>query len=236
MTKKRESTLSLIVEIASLKGGGGKSNIAANLGVAFQALGYTVAIIDSDPVMNTTEQWHDDREAYIEQNPDAGIELVPVIKKTGRLGGAIQELAGSYNVVLVDTGGQDSSEMRSALGHVDVALTPVEPTQEALDGVEPFIKIIETVRDFNVNENLAVIAVLSRVQANSPKRVADAHEYLQEFVDGTGLTVASSVITNRVAYPDSKAYGLSAIESKDVTAKGEVEALANELLTIVKGK
>lgn len=233
MTNKRESTLPLIVEIASLKGGGGKSNIAANLGVAFRALGYTVAIIDSDPVMNTTEQWHDDREAYIEQNPKADIELVPVIKKTGRLGGAIQELAGSYSIVIVDTGGQDSSEMRSALGHVDIALTPVEPTQEALDGVEPFLKIIENARDFN--ETLAVVAVLSRVQANSPKRIADAHEYLQEFVDSNGLTVASSVITNRVAYPDSKAYGLSAIESKDATAKGEVEDLANELLTIVKG-
>lgn len=234
MAKKRESTLSLTIEVASLKGGGGKSNLVANLAVAFQNGGHTVAVIDADRVMNTTEQWHDDREAYIEQNPKAGVKLMPVMKKTGRLGATIQELASSYNIVLIDTGGQDSSEMRSALGHVDVVLTPVEPTQEALDGMQPFIEIVEDVREFN--ESLDVIAVLSRVQPNSPKRIADAHEYLQEFVDNNGLTIAQTAVTNRVAYPDSKAYGLSAIESKDATARAEIEALATELLTITKGK
>lgn len=233
-TLREKKKLSLTIEIASLKGGGGKSNIAANLGVAFQNLGYSVILVDSDPVMNTTEQWHDDREAYIEDNPKSGVELVPVMKKTGRLSGTIQELTGTYNIVLIDTGGQDSSEMRSAIGHVDIALTPVEPTQESLDGVEPFMSIVENARDFN--ESLTVVAVLSRVQANSPKRVSDAHEYLQEYVDNNDLIVAKSGITNRVAYPDSKAYGLSAIESKDAAAKSEVESLAQELLTIAKGK
>lgn len=232
MPKSRESTQPLIIEIASLKGGGGKSNIAANLGVAFAGLGRSVVIIDADRIMNTTEQWHDDREEHIEQHPDTGLNLIPVVKKTGRLGSTIAELSGSYQVVLIDTGGQDSSEMRSALGHVDIVLTPVEPTQEALDGMEAFIEIIESARDFN--EALAVVAVLSRVPPNSPKRITDAHSYLSDFVKENGLTIAQTAITNRVAYPDSKSSGLSVIESKDATARAEIEGLAAELLTIAK--
>lgn len=235
MSAKRESPqgpLSLKIVVASLKGGGGKSNIADNLAVAFQRVGHSVAVIDADRVMNTSEQWHDDREEYIEQNPDAGVELVPVVKKTGRIGSTVDELSQSYSIVIIDTGGQDSSEMRSALGVVDLALTPVEPTQESLDGMAPFIDIIEKVRDLGAD--LDVVAVLSRVLPNSPKRVSDAHEYLAGFVEDSNLIVAQSSISNRVAYPDSKAAGLSVVESKDETARGEIEALAAELLTIRK--
>lgn len=225
--------MSFTLEISSLKGGGGKSNIAANLAVAFQQLKYSVAIIDADRVMNTTEQWHDDREEYIENNPKTDVKLIPVVKKTGRLGATIDELSNSYDIVIIDTGGQDSSEMRSALGVVDIVLTPVEPTQESLDGVAPFIDIIEAVRDFN--EDLDVVAVLSRVLPNAPKRIAEAHSYLEDFVEDHHLIIAKTSITNRVVYPDSKSSGLSVLESKDQNAKAEVEALAQELLNIKKG-
>lgn len=234
MTTMRESTLSLTIEVASLKGGGGKSNITTNLAVAFKALGYTVAIVDADRRMNTTEQWHDDRVEYIDQHPNSGVELIPVVKKTGKLGATINELSSSYNIVIVDTGAQDSAEVRSALGFVDVAVTPVEPAQEALDGIEPFIEIVEGAQEFN--EDLMLVAVLSRVPPNAPKRVAEARGYLQYFVENNGLSVAQTPITNRVAHPDSKANGLSVMESKDATARAEVEALAAELLTITKGK
>lgn len=222
--------MQLSITIASLKGGGGKSNLAANLSVGFQQAGYSVVIVDADRVMNTSEQWHDDREEYIEENPDSGIKQVPVVKKTGRLGSTIEELSNTYEIVIVDTGGQDSSEMRSALGVVDVALTPVEPTQEALDGVAPFIDIIDEVRNFN--EDLIAVSVLSRVQPNAPKRVSDAHDYLEDFVEEYDLKIAKSHITNRVIYPDSKASGLSVLESKNENAKTEVEALVQELLKI----
>lgn len=231
--KKRESALSLKIVIASLKGGGGKSNISANLAVAFHQLGLSTVIIDADRTMSTSEQWHDDREEYIEQHPGAGVSLIPVLKKTGRLGKTIDELSGTYNIVIVDTGGQDSTEMRSSLGNVDIALTPIEPTQESLDGVEPFIEIIDKVRDLGAE--LATVAVLSRVLPHSPKRVADAHGYLQSFADQDGLIITEAAVSNRVAYPDSKSMGLSVIESKDATARAEVEALADEIITIAKG-
>src|SRR5699024_12645901 len=103
--KKRESALSLKVVVASLKGGGGKSNITANLAVAFQKKGMYVVVIDSDRAVSTSEQWHDDREEYIDDHPDDGVTLVRVVKMTGRLGNTIDELATYYNVVLTDTGG-----------------------------------------------------------------------------------------------------------------------------------
>lgn len=233
MTTQRESSTSLSIVVASLKGGGGKSNIADNLAVAFQRLGHTVAVVDADRAMNTSEQWHDDREEYIEQHPDSGVVLIPVMKKNGRIASTVEELTRSYNIVIIDTGGQDSSEMRSALPVVDMALTPVEPTQESLDGVAPFIEIIEKVRDLGAE--LEVVVTLSRVPPNSPKRISDAHEYLHDYSEEGSLVVAQSFISNRVAYPDSKASGLSVVESKDSIAKGEIESLALELLTIGKG-
>lgn len=226
--------VSLKLVIASLKGGGGKSNIAANLAVAFHRLGLSVVIIDADRVMNTSEQWHDDRESYIETHPDADVPRVTVVKKTGRLGSVIEEFGTSYQIVIVDTGGHDSAEMRSAFGAVDMALTPVEPTQESLDGLSPFVAIVDKVRD--LGGVVDVVAVLSRVVPHSPKRVADARQYLRGYVEENDLIVADAIVSNRVSYPDSKSEGLSVVETKDPTAKAEIEALAAELLAIAKGR
>lgn len=232
-TSRRKARIPLKICVASLKGGGGKSTLASNLAVTLQRQGRTVALIDVDPAMNTTVQWSDDRNEFIEENPRRDdVAPLPTVKKTGRTKDIIVEMAKSYDVVIVDTGGQDSSEMRSALGVVDLVLTPVEPGQDSLDGVAPFLELIERARDFN--EDLQALAVLSRLPpGGSRKRVDDARDYLAQFDDD--LLVAESVITNRVVYLDIKPQGLSVVETRNSAAKDEMEALTREVLAAVKG-
>lgn len=225
-----ESTYPRIISIASLKGGGGKSDLAANLATVYKRGGASVALIDADKVMNTSVQWSDDRESYIEAHPGTDVEPIYTVKKTGKIGQTAQATAETYDVVIIDTGGQDSSEMRYSLLVADVVITPVEPTQEALDGVEPFMKIVEEASF--MNEALVPVAVLTRVPPNSPKRVADARDYLSDY---EGLTVADTYITGRVVHPDSKALGLSVVESRDEVAKSEMQNLVIELSNIKKG-
>lgn len=222
----------LILTIASIKGGGGKSNLASNLAVAFQHMGRRPVIVDADVGMRTSEQWHDDREEYLSTHPNTDAALIPVFKKTGRIQKTVDELAATYDTVIVDTGSQDSSEMRTGLLSADVVVTPVEPTREALDGVDPFLELIKQTRDYN--EDLTLVAVVSR--ATSTRRAQDAREELQELDQAHAVHVANSVISSRVSHPDSKSRGLSVVESRDAKAKTEIEALANELLTITKGK
>lgn len=229
MARKQPLKKPLTICVGSLKGGGGKSNVTTNLAVAFQSLGMAPAIIDADQVMNTSVQWSDDREEHAATRRGSKTARIHTVKKTGRLAATIQEMSKTYPVVIVDTGGQMSTEMHSSLVVVDMLLTPVEPTQEALDGMAPLMEIVDQARNFN--EQLTTVAVLSRVPPNSPKRVAAAREYLESFED---LVVADAFIANRVSYPDTKSDGLSVIEGADSAAKTEIEALVAEIITIAQ--
>lgn len=236
MSTTREKRRTLC--IGSLKGGGGKSNLASNLAVAYQRLGLKPAIIDADKTMDTSARWADDREAYIAEHPSTSVERVHTVKKNGRLGATIREMAETYPIVIVDTGGQSSVELNSALTAVDVLVTPVEPTQESLDGIEPLLEVADQARDFN--ENLEVVVVLSRVPAKGHRRIAEAMEYLAGYTeDRDWLTIADAHVASRVAYPDAKAEGLAVVDVATTTTKDarrEIEDLATELLTTTKGR
>ena len=212
----------MIGVIANHKGGVGKSTLTMNLAVAWQNAGLSVVVIEADPSIYTTSRWAEDREA-------AGHGTVLVLKKDGKLKDALRDLAGKYDVVLVDSAGKDSPEMRSALLAADVLLIPTPMSQTDIDSsIDMKKKIVDVAEEYN--PSLVTAVVLSRVTTHPWSTEAeDAREVLGEIFPH----IMPTVIYDRKAYRNALNEGTSVVEGTDRKAAWEIEELAKQVKEMV---
>lgn len=152
----------MIITIGSHKGGTGKSTLSTNLAAAYQAQGQRVIVIEADPSVSTTSTWAARREEHDELKP------VTVLRKTGRLASTLRDLQQAYDVIIVDTAGKDSVELRSAALVSDVLLTPTNADVADLDSTAEFITRMDEARDSN--EDLKILVVISRAPTHAKSR------------------------------------------------------------------
>lgn len=110
----------MIIVVGNHKGGTSKSTLAVNLAVEYQHKGRKVIILETDPTVSTASQWAADRE-------NTTREPITTVRKTGRLGSTIDDLAAAYDIVIIDTAGKDSTELRSAAHGQIYSLYPPAP-------------------------------------------------------------------------------------------------------------
>ena len=110
----------MIVIVGGEKGGVGKTTIATHLAVARKAAGRSVLLVDADP-QGTATTWMDMRK-------DKNVQQVPIISMKGqKVHIDLREQAKHYQDLVVDTGGADSHEFRSALLAADTVVLPLRP-------------------------------------------------------------------------------------------------------------
>lgn len=212
----------MIITIGSHKGGTGKSTLTTNLAAAYQAAGNRVVVIEADPSVSTTSTWAARREEHAELKP------VTVLRKTGRLASTLRDLAQSFDVVIIDTAGKDSVELRSAALVSDVLLTPTNADKPDLDSTAEFITRMDEARDSN--EDLKILVVISRAPTHAKSRFRDtAIAALRENPEEFAL--ADTVVFNRRIYPDALKDGMSVLEAPARTsqAREEIQNLAQEI-------
>ena len=115
-----------IIAVASQKGGGGKTTLAAAIGVCAAARGFRVILLDLDPQQSLSDWWND-REG---DAPDL-ITAEPEEITAGQL----RRL--SADLVIIDTPPAHDSEARvvAALSAADLAMIPVRPSRLDLKAV-----------------------------------------------------------------------------------------------------
>ena len=212
----------MIITIGSHKGGTGKSTLTTNLAAAYQAVGNRVVVIEADPSVSTTSTWAARREEHAELKP------VTVLRKTGRLASTLRDLQQAFDVIIVDTAGKDSVELRSAALVSDVLLTPTNADKPDLDSTSEFITRMDEARDSN--EDLKILVVISRAPTHAKSRFRDTAiaalcDTPEEFA------LADTVIFARRIYPDALKDGMSVIEAPARTsqAREEIQNLAQEI-------
>jgi chromosome partitioning protein len=209
----------VIILVGHQKGGVGKSTIAVNIAVEFSSKGKSVIIVEADPTVMTSSTWAKDRE-------DGGYSPITTVRQTGNLRGTLLDLAGKYDVVIVDAPGKDSSEMRTAMTAADLILVPIPPSQPDLDTTQSLVITINQARDFN--PELKALAVLNRVPTNVFSDAdTEARAYLSDFPE---LRIASTNLHERKVYQTSVSEGLGVVEMKDSKAKREIQLLTEEVL------
>ncbi len=211
----------MIVLIGGQKGGTGKSTICTNLATWLIAKGVDVLLVDGNATQGTALKWaarRDEGETY---------KHIECVEKSGNLSKTLKDLDKRYSVTLVDTGGQDSKEFRSALLAADLLITPLRPSPADIETLDTVLELIENAKMYN--ENLVAKAVISF--ASTHPGVTLAAETRELLKDVTEFDLLNTVIHMRNPYVYASAVGAGVIEldSSDNKSKAEINALAEEI-------
>lgn len=210
----------MIITTGSLKGGVGKSTVTVNVAAELCRLGYKVMVVDADPIA-TTSRWIEDREERSPRHP-----LVPGIQKRGNLRQTLLELDSTYDYVLVDVGGYDSPEMRTASITSDLLIVPMKPSPPDLDVLPQFVELIAKFLDFNPDLTVRGLFTQAPTHANS-RKVWDSKSILTDYPE---LPMFDTTLYQRAAYMDVMPLGRGVVEENASKAKAEVQVLVQEMI------
>lgn len=226
----------MVVVVCNEKGGSGKTNIAVNLACRLAVDGDRVVLIDSDP-QRSTEVFSGNR--VLSELPP----LFSSVCKTGLgLGAEIDIQEKQSGVVVVDTGGRDSNEMRIALGKANFAIMPTIPSLVDLDVLERMLKVCGVAQA--QNPKLKVLILCNRVSPNPSLKndIARVRKFILDFMEnneGFKASLLDSLIYERTIYKRIFEYGKTLLEysgNKKDKAVLEFENFFIELMEIAGGK
>lgn len=211
----------MILLIGGEKGGTGKTTLATNLAALRVLAGRDVLLVDTD-IQGSASYWAAIRD-------ETGIRpRVASIQKFGKgLVGELRDLSGRYQDIIIDAGGRDSVELRSALVVADQVVTPLQASQFDVWTLERMAELITQAR--SLNEGLAAQVVINRASSNPVVgETRDAQAYLTDFPD---LTLMRTVVRDRISYRRAAGEGCGVVEipQRDNKAVAEIQLLYAEI-------
>jgi chromosome partitioning protein len=211
----------MIIMVGGEKGGVGKTTLATHLAVARKTLGSTVVLVDADS-QGTSSTWSDARKEHPE------VPQVPCVSlRGGKVHVELKELARHYNDVVVDTGGADSQEFRSAMLASDILLMPLRPGSFDFWTLLKMQEVVSLAEGFN--DSLQAVVALSQVPPSAIDRARK--EATQILADMPRFRLLNTLTVFRAAFNHSAGEGLTVDEMprRDLKACSEVALLHEEL-------
>lgn len=209
-----------VIVVANEKGGVGKTTIATNLASICANVGWNTLLFDVDPQQSSTK-WANVRQEY-------GIEpSVSCVSRLGKCGADISRMAEHFGVVIVDSGGRDSIEMRQAMSVSDMVLMPVSTGQFEVWSVATMDTIMADVCA-RTGVELQGLAFLTKATSTIDSALnTSTHEQLSQLKNFKALPLEQSIVS-RVSYQYAALSGRSVFEKldrRDVKAEEEMRGL-----------
>jgi len=214
----------VIILVGSEKGGVGKTAIATALAVLRQRDGRDVVLVDADP-QGTSADWAAVRE---EEHPDQRVQCVQM---SGKIRTRLKDLEERYQDIIIDAGGRQSLELRSAMVACDMLISPLRPSSADVWSLEKLLEPIQEAAELNEKLEGNTWAILNLV---SPFQLGKEKDEARELISGLeGVRLAQSVLVDRTAHRKSFGGGLCAVEGekRDAKAAAELELLYQELFS-----
>ena len=203
--------MATVLAILNPKGGSGKSTLATNLARALQLGGRNVLVVDSDP-QGTARDWRQTAGDTVDLPAVFGVDR-PTLEKD------IPKVSGAFDVVVIDGAAKAAPMSVSAVKAADVVLIPVQPSAADLWAASDLVDILTARQSITDGRPHAAFVVSRQIPGS---RLASG---IQEVLDGYGLPVLAARTSQRVAYAEALAAGLSVVDY-DPTGKAAQEILA----------
>ncbi len=205
----------MIIGVLNQKGGAGKTTLSLNLAAYFASNNLRTLLVDADPQASAL-MWSSAREAE---------PLFPVIgmaKPT--LHKDLPSVAGDYNITIIDGAPRVNELGRAAILASDLVLIPVQPSPLDVWASDETVQLIREAQQFR--EGIQGAFVINRKISNTVigRDVVDAFKEAP-------FPVLPTIISQRVVFAESAAYGLSALEAEPHgEAAREIAALGRAIL------
>jgi chromosome partitioning protein len=216
---EREAKLKVIA-VLNQKGGSGKTTVATHLARALQLEDRSVILVDSDP-QGSARDWA----AAKEEHP----VLVVGMERANILTRDVKRFS-DRDFVIIDGAPQAKELAVAGVKASDLVLIPVQPSPYDIWATEDLVDLVKARVEITEGA-LKAAFVVSRVIANT--RVG---KEIFSILEGYGLPVLKSSVTQRVVFAESARNGETAL---DVLPGGdaarEIRNLAAEVIGLLEG-
>ncbi len=213
----------MLVAIGHQKGGVGKSTVCFNLAAILQKIkNISLEVVDLDVQQTITLNNYTRNENG----------LKPFNVRTFNNLEDFKNYISTDNdskIILVDTGGFDSSLNRSVALYADLVITPVSDSFVELQGLKTYEKVLQEL-SLAIGEPVIAHVLLNNVD---PRRKNFTE--LKEFINKSeNFKTFETVINRRIDFRDSIATGQSVVEfNKNGKSAGEIKSLTQEIRSIL---
>jgi chromosome partitioning protein len=215
-----------IVLIGNEKGGCGKTTLAVNLAAMAASDGQKTLLVDADPGQQSAARWAARR---LEAVPQAAPVVCVSLHGRG-ISTGLADFAKLYDVIVVDTGAEDSPELRGAAIEAHVLVVPLQPESLDLWTMPTIETIFQRAQQFN--PTLRMVVAINRVPHQLYESApTEVRGWLSENVPNIPLSAVVSIVS-RTAYGRAIADGLGVAEMsrRDPKAVTEMDRLFRQVM------
>ena len=206
----------MIVAVVAEKGGVGKTVVATNLAGMRAAAGFRALLLDVDTQASST--------FWTQFRSERGL---PQVEAQAHRGEAFRRYVNApralHDDIVIDVGAGDGPSLDTALQGADCAVIPVRPTGVDMYTMQLMDHRVAEARE--LNPRLRALALINQASTNPRHRALGvAIESLRE--GSRNLTVADTVLRDRVAYQRSHTLGQTVLEYVPRSDRGVEEMLS----------
>jgi chromosome partitioning protein len=207
----------MIITVATMKGGSGKSTVASCLAVYWHLRGRRPTLIDADPQRSIMRLAARER----------ALGSVAVIENaTEEATMTARRIASTGGLVIIDTPGFRSKTTLDCLAASDFLIIPVKPSPFDVD------RMLDTL-GFLTNRTDGRQPLFRCLLTQTTRDSVIARHIRSELAEA-GLPVLQSEMANRVAYPEASLWGATpSLMSWKGPAAREIAAIADELDLVI---
>lgn len=194
-----------VIVVGGEKGGTGKTTISVNIAIMRALMGHDVLFVDADKQRSGAKFF--DRRNGNGVKPD--ITCVNILGK--HLNSELDRMSSRYESIIVDVGGRDSVELRSALVAKSVTnwYSPIQPSEFDMDTLETIEELSELSQTYN--HNLKANIILNACSTHAQTKTTDeAKAVIKEAFPN--LIVCETTIGHRVSFKYSISNSCSVVE------------------------